>query len=126
MKKYCLTACAKRKFSAVWETIITISIGLLAVAIAVLVLALMFAIIGTVAQVIALFAFDTWLFHKNVADIGGATVLGTFIAGAGIYFSIQFITWLYKTLFYVTKNITMNIIDPAHAECRLFEECKDN
>lgn len=125
MKKYCLTQCAKRKFSAIWEFIITISIAFLIGIIFILSIILIFSLIGVITQFIALTAFNSWWFHLNIFELGAGITFGIILLGTTGYFTIRFITWLFKNIFYVTKNITMNIIAPEKAECRLFEECKD-
>ena len=124
MKKYCLTSCAKARLSRGKEFILDAALTILVFSGMVIMTIIAFLLIGVVVQVIALFTGIGYYFHIFPLGVGFIFTLGTLIGSAAIYWIFLAFRWLYRMLFYVGKNITMNIIAPEQADCRLFEECK--
>jgi len=123
MKKYCISACAKRKFSAVTEAVIEITVNTFIVIAVIIVLTLLVALLGSLIQFGALLA-GFWLFNINPFEIVGLIVLAGATIWTILFYGYSFLSWIFSGVFYVAKNIALNIVAPDQADCRLFEECK--
>ena len=80
-------------------------------------------LIGLTTQGIDL-AFGVWLFHFNTIILGLVEVVALLLLIATGTIVAQFVTQIYRGIFYVSKNIILNIVDPEQADCKIFEECK--
>ena len=126
MKKYCLTQCAKDRLSAGKEAVVDFVISATIIVLGIAAIVLVLSLIGLTIHAVALFGFDYYMFQYNELGTGFILVLGIFLTIAVLILAIGWLIKAYSVLFFVAKNITMNIIAPEEAECRLFEECKEN
>jgi len=123
MKKYCLTKCFKRNISALAEKIIDIVIVVVVITGLALAAVLGSSLVGIVVQLLALLA-NVWLFHISPVAIGTTLLIALsllYISRGLLHTALKTI---FKWLFRTTKNLTLNIVAPEQAECRIFEECK--
>ncbi len=117
MKKYCLTSCAKKKFSKWWEVTLISSSILFILAGATGAFALVSAGIG--------YAMIEWTDlikdGSTYIEAGSSTILLSFVFGLVIYY-------ITREAFRISKKITKSIKDRYegnHTYCKLFEECKE-
>lgn len=125
MKKYCLTQCFKRKISNGLELTIDIILNILIVIAIFIGTIIIGLLLGLLIQVIALFAFDIYIFHVFPLEVGAIFMGGIFVTIMLSIVAYGLISKIYRGIFYVSKNLVMNAIAPEQAECRIFEECKD-
>ncbi len=124
MKKYCVTQCARDKMSAGMENVVATIAIILGVVALTLAGAIFFFILGAIIQftMLGLFGINNFEYNPILLSMGYSLLV--FVTGSVLYIACQFLAWIWKGVFYVSKNITMNIIAPERASCRLFEECK--
>jgi len=123
MKKYCLTQCSKDKMSNGLQNVIEVIAITLAVLALALVASIVFFILGAVIQFTMLGVFDINEFEFNPIIIGIIYPILAGTVGYLVYLIYELVKWVWKGFYYVAKNITMNVVAPEKASCRLFEEC---
>ncbi len=122
MQKYCLTSCFKRNISAKWELILDVLLVLLIFFIIIIVGIVVSAIVGAILQFTYLY-FGVNIFEYNPFLIGFLHIVGGLLLFALSYLLIEWGVTVYKAIFKFSKNLALNVVAPASAECRIFEPC---
>lgn len=114
MKKYCFTACFKKKMSDFWK-------GILATVIIIVVVIIAFAIVCAIAYGIGWTLIEYFNFKGKPLDIGWSAIVLTAISGWLGY-------WFYrvcKHLSLKTFNFAVDRYEGVPYQCSVFEECKE-
>jgi len=123
MPRYCLSRTAKSRFKEsinnLWKFLKEALLIITGITLLGLIAFILIWIIAFGIQVIALFVFDTWLFH-----IEKPVIFLLFLTAICLVAIIGLLSWgIIGPILSFLKNVFWNIFDKSKADYLLFEEC---